>query len=68
MLNFSIETEDADWWVSVYKYDCEVGQIYQPIFKEEYIFTSLSCGCNADELIIIANKMKEMENVRTKAS
>lgn len=66
MLRFEIETEDADWWMRVYKYDCEMGQIYQSIFTGDYLFTSLECGCNADELVLIANKMKEMENARTK--
>lgn len=66
MLKFEIETEDADWLVGVYIHDCRIGEIYQSIFTGDYVFVSSKCGCNADEIILIANKMKELENARTK--
>lgn len=65
MLIFEIETEDADWWVEVWKKNAGwLGNI-APDYTDGRILkftpSSKDCQFDADELIAIANKMKELE-------
>lgn len=69
MLKFEIETEDADWWMNVIRdnnsYDKNIGNISQSIQGSHYLFAPEDCVClSVEELILIADKMKELENER----
>lgn len=69
MLKFEIETEDADWWMNVIRdnnsYDKNIGNISQSIQGSHYLFAPEDCVClSVEELILIADKMKELENVK----
>lgn len=72
MLRFEIDYEDADWWMNVVRdnnsYDKTIGNISRSIQETHYLFAPEDCVClNVEELITIADKMKELENARTKA-
>lgn len=72
MLKFEIEVEDADWWVEVIRdsnsYDRHIGNISCSIINTRYLFSPAECVClSLDEMLSITDKMKEMENARTKA-
>lgn len=73
MLKFEIETEDADWWMNVVRennsYDKTIGNISRSIQGAHYLFAPEDCVCfSVEELITIADKMKELENARTKVA
>lgn len=73
MLKFELETEDADWWVNVVRdnksYDKTIGNISLSIQGTHYLFAPEECVClRVEELILIADKMKELENARTKTN
>ena len=72
MLKFEIETEDADWWMNVVRennsYDKTIGNISRSIQGTHYLFAPEDCVClSVAEMIAITDKMKELENARTKA-
>lgn len=69
MLKFELETEDADWWMNVVRdnksYDKTIGNISRSIQGTHYLFAPEECVClSIEEMITIADKMKEMENER----
>lgn len=69
MLKFEIETEDADWWMTVVRennsYDKTIGNISRSIQGTHYLFAPEDCVCfSVEELITITDKMKELENER----
>lgn len=69
MLKFEIDYEDADWWMNVVRdnnsYDKTIGNISRSIQGTHYLFAPEDCVClNVEELITIADKMKELENER----
>lgn len=73
MLKFEIETEDADWWMNVVRennsYDKTIGNISRSIQGTHYLFAPEDCVCfSVEELITITDKMKGLENARTKAN
>lgn len=72
MLRFEIDYEDADWWMNVIRdnnsYDKNIGNISRSIQGTHYLFAPEDCVClSVEELITIADKVKELENARTKA-
>ncbi len=72
MLKFELETEGANWWLNVARdnssYDKTIGNISLSIQGTHYLFAPEDCVClNVEEMIAITDKMKEMENARTKA-
>lgn len=72
MLKFEIETGDDEWYMVVVRdnnlYDKIIGNISRSIQGAHYLFSPEECVClSVEELITIADKMKEMENARTKA-
>lgn len=72
MLRFEIDYEDADWWINVARdnklYDKTIGNISLSIQGTHYLFAPEDCVClSAEELTLIADKMKGLENARTKA-
>lgn len=64
MLTFEIETEDADWWVEVWAKNSKwlggITRDFTDSKKLKFTPSSKDCQFDADELIAIANKMKEM--------
>lgn len=73
MLKFEIETEDADWWMNVTRennsYDKNIGNISRSIRGSHCLFAPEDCVClSVEEMITIADKMKEMEDANTKAN
>lgn len=73
MLKFEIETEDADLWMNVVRennsYDKTIGNISRSIQGTHYLFAPEDCVCfSVEELITITDKMKELENARTKVA
>ena len=60
MLRFEIETEDADWWTNVYKYDTKVGVIYHHLCEDKYLFRPLDYNFGVEDLTIIAGKMTRL--------
>jgi len=72
MLRFEIDYEDADWWMNVVRdnssYDKTIGNISRSIQGTHYLFAPEDCVClSVEEMIAITDKMKELENARTKA-
>jgi hypothetical protein len=72
MLRFEIDYEDADWWMNVVRdnksYDKTIGNISRSIQGSHYLFAPEDCVClSVEEMIAITDKMKELENARTKA-
>ena len=72
MLRFEIETGDDERYMVVVRdnnfYDKIIGNISRSIQGTHYLFAPEDCVClSVEELITIADKMKELENVRTKA-
>lgn len=72
MLKFELETEDANWLLNVARdnklYDKTIGNISRSVQGSHYLFAPEDCVClNVEEMIAITDKMKEMENARTKA-
>lgn len=72
MLKFELETEDANWWLNVARdnklYDKTIGNISRSVQGSHYLFAPEDCVClSVEEMIAITDKMKEMENARTKA-
>lgn len=73
MLEFEIDYEDADWWMNVVRdnnsYDKNIGNISRSIQGTHYLFAPEDCVClSVEEMIAITDKMKELENARTKAN
>lgn len=72
MLKFDFDVIDADYYIDVVRdnksYDKTIGNISRSIQGTHYLFAPEECVClSVEELITIADKMKELENVRTKA-
>lgn len=72
MLKFELETEDANWLLNVARdnklYDKTIGNISRSVQGSHYLFAPEDCVClSVEEMIAITDKMKEMENARTKA-
>jgi len=72
MLRFDFDVIDADYYIDVVRdnnlYDKIIGNISRSIQGSHYLFSPEECVClSIEEMIIIADKMKEMENARTKA-
>ena len=72
MLKFELETEDANWWLNVARdnklYDKTIGNISRSVQGSHYLFAPEDCVClSVEEMIATTDKMKEMENARTKA-
>ncbi len=73
MLRFDFDVIDADWYIDVVRdnksYDKIIGNISRSIQGSHYLFSPEECVClSIEEMIIIADKMKEMENARTKTN
>jgi len=72
MIKFDFDVIDADYYIDVVRdnksYDKTIGNISRSIQGTHCLFAPEECVClSVEELITIADKMKELENVRTKA-
>ena len=73
MLKFEIETEDADWWMTVVRennsYDKTIGNISRSIQGTHYLFAPEDCVCfSVEELITITDKLDELNTELFKGS
>ncbi len=73
MIKFDFDVIDADWYIDVVRdgsiYDKTIGNISRSIQGTHYLFAPEECVClSVEELITIADKMKELENARTKTN
>jgi len=73
MLRFDFDVIDADYYIDVVRdnksYDKTIGNISRSIQGTHYLFAPEDCVClSVEELITIADKMKELENARTKTN
>lgn len=71
MLKFDFDVIDADYYIDVVRdnksYDKTIGNISRSIQGTHYLFAPEDCVClSVEELIAIADKMKELENARIK--
>jgi hypothetical protein len=71
MLRFETCYEDADWLMGVLRdnnsYDRLVGTISRSLMGGKYLFAPEECVClSSEEMGLITDKMKELENARTK--
>jgi hypothetical protein len=66
MLIFTLETEDADWWIEVWGRDSRwLGNISRDMLDDwrlKFMSSSKDCWFEAEELVAIADKIKEMRN------
>jgi len=73
MIKFDFDVIDADYYIDVVRdnksYDKTIGNISRSIQGTHYLFAPEDCVClSVEELITIADKMKELENARTKTN
>ena len=73
MIKFDFDVIDADYYIDVVRdnksYDKIIGNISRSIQGTHYLFAPEDCVClSVEELITIADKMKELENARTKTN
>lgn len=71
MIKFDFDVIDTDWYIDVVRdnksYDKTIGNISRSIQGSHYLFAPEECVClSVEEMIAITDKMKELENARTK--